>query len=67
MPRTAEDDEHEPNSEGFAGGATAPEPGDRDGPRAGDEPPKSKEDREAEEIAIPDDLAELFGDDEEQP
>jgi hypothetical protein len=61
MPRTAEDDEHEPNSEGFAGGATAPEPDDRD------EPPESKEKREVEQIAIPDDLSELFGDDEEQP
>lgn len=61
MPRTAEDDEHEPNSEGFAGGATAPEPVDRN------EAPESKEDREVEQIAIPDDLADLFGDDEEQP
>jgi hypothetical protein len=61
MPRTAEDDEHEPNSYGFAGGATAPDPDDRDEPR------ESEEDREADQIAIPDDLAGLFGDDEEQP
>jgi hypothetical protein len=61
MPRTAEDDEHEPNSYGFGGGATASDPDDRG------EPQESEEDREAERFAIPDDLAELFDDDEEQP
>jgi hypothetical protein len=50
MPRTAEDDEHEP-----------PDPDNRD------EAQQSELDGEAEQIAIPDDLAGLFGDDEEQP
>jgi hypothetical protein len=58
-----EDGEHEPNSYGFSGGATAPEPGDADEPEAHESP----EDREAERIAVPDDLAELFGDDEDEP
>jgi hypothetical protein len=58
MPRTAEDDEHEPNSYGFSGGATAPDPADHN------EPAEHEADLEAERIAIPDDLAELFGDED---
>ena len=64
MPRRREDDEHEPNSYGFSGGATAPDPGDQDEPEAHESP----EEREAERIAVPDDLAELFGGaDEDEP
>lgn len=65
MPRTAEDDDHEPNSYGFSGGATAPEPTASDKHPSDLDPDENQVELEAERIAIPDDLAELFdeGDD----